>query len=91
MDAQGLARRGIVSASRSLCVFFHNLKAAAVHSQYRLCPAHKELDEECFQATPVPFASNASKLRWGGTAGDAKACEVRTPRNSRPGLLLAVG
>ena len=62
-----------------------------LHSQYRLCPAHKELDEECFQATPVPFASNASKLRWGGTAGDAKACEVRTPRNSRLGLLLAVG
>ena len=90
MDAQGLARRGIVSAAAPFASSFTASKQR-LHSQYRLCPAHKELDEECFQATPVPFASNASKLRWGGTAGDAKACEVRTPRNSRLGLLLAVG
>ena len=28
--------------------------------QYRLCPARKVLDEECFQATPLPFADETS-------------------------------
>ena len=30
---------------------------------YRLCPAEKELTEECFQANPLDFVGNSS-LRW---------------------------
>ena len=37
--------------------------------QYRLCDARRELDESCFQATPVPFANRRSSLRWGGVEG----------------------
>jgi hypothetical protein len=33
--------------------------------QYRLCPADAEnLDEECFQKTPLQYANNTSKLFW---------------------------
>ena len=35
---------------------------------YRLCPADKPLNEECFQRTPLPFVG-LQGLRWGG--GDA--------------------
>lgn len=38
--------------------------------QYRLCPAEKELNEDCFQAFPVPFADGRSSLRWGGAGGE---------------------
>ena len=31
---------------------------------FRLCPADKELTEECFAATPVPFVRNRQRLRW---------------------------
>ena len=44
--------------------------------QYRLCPAGHELDEDCFQNTPVPFATNASMLRWGGASGAKQRCAV---------------
>ena len=37
----------------------------------QLCPAARTLDEACFQATPVPFASTTSTLRWGGIGGRA--------------------
>ena len=40
--------------------------------QYRLCPAGKKLDEECFQAAPIPFADETSMLRWGGKGGKKK-------------------
>ena len=33
--------------------------------QYRLCPADEEITEECFQRTPLPFASKTHKLRFG--------------------------
>ena len=36
---------------------------------YRLCPAGSHLDEQCFQATPLPFADGTSTLRWGGVGG----------------------
>jgi hypothetical protein len=32
--------------------------------QYRLCPADKELNEECFQQMPLQYANNTSKLFW---------------------------
>merc|ERR1712232_325465 len=32
--------------------------------QYRLCPADKKLDEECFQQMPLQYANNTSKLFW---------------------------
>lgn len=38
--------------------------------QYRLCPADKPLNEDCFQATPVPFADGTSSLRWGGVGAE---------------------
>ena len=31
---------------------------------FRLCPADKELTEECFAATPIPFVRNRQRLRW---------------------------
>jgi hypothetical protein len=32
--------------------------------QYRMCPAGEDLNEECFQKTPLSYASNKSLLRW---------------------------
>ena len=31
--------------------------------QYRLCPAHQNLTEECFQRTPLPF-TDLQSFRW---------------------------
>lgn len=46
--------------------------------QYRLCPAGRGLDEDCFQAHPVPFADHTSELRWGGV-GITDVCETGGP------------
>mmetsp|Transcript_25457 Transcript_25457/g.51703 ORF Transcript_25457/g.51703 Transcript_25457/m.51703 type:complete len:360 (-) Transcript_25457:192-1271(-) len=35
--------------------------------QYRLCPLQAELTEECFQATPVPFAGDSKLMLGNGT------------------------
>ena len=43
--------------------------------QYRLCPAGRHLDEECFQSHPLPFADGTSTLRWGGVGATAP-CEA---------------
>lgn len=43
--------------------------------QFRLCPADRDLNEDCFQSQPIAFASNASMLRWGGTGGNDNKCE----------------
>ena len=32
--------------------------------QYRLCPADQELNEACFQKTPLKFSGSKQKLRW---------------------------
>jgi hypothetical protein len=32
--------------------------------QYRLCPADENLDEKCFQKTPLQYANDTSKLFW---------------------------
>jgi len=37
--------------------------------QYRLCPASKELTEECFQQRPLPFVGQ-QRFRWGGPNGE---------------------
>ena len=37
-------------------------------SSYRLCPASRELTEECFFQRPLRFVGNSS-LRWGGAGG----------------------
>ena len=37
-------------------------------SSYRLCPASRELTEECFFQRPLRFVGNSS-LRWGGVGG----------------------
>ena len=44
--------------------------------QFRLCKADSELDEACFQASPVPFAGNSSMLRWDGVDGAKQRCEI---------------
>lgn len=35
--------------------------------QYRLCPSHTNLTEECFRQTPVPFAGDSSLMLSNGT------------------------
>lgn len=35
--------------------------------QYRLCPSHTNLTEECFRQTPVPFAGDSSLTLSNGT------------------------
>jgi hypothetical protein len=35
--------------------------------QYRLCPLHSELTEECFQQTPMPFAGDSKLMLGNGT------------------------
>jgi hypothetical protein len=42
--------------------------------RYRLCPANSNLDEDCFQRYPLPFADGSSTLRWGGV-GATNTCE----------------
>jgi hypothetical protein len=53
---------------------------------YRLCPADEELSEECFQRTPVPWASSTTVLRMkSGRESVVNATflsEGTTPRNS---------
>merc|ERR1712025_972601 len=36
--------------------------SAAGGFQYRLCPKDQKLTEDCFQQTPLPFASSTQKL-----------------------------
>jgi hypothetical protein len=35
--------------------------------QYRMCPAHRTLDEECFQETPLDF-TGLQGFRWGSVS-----------------------
>lgn len=37
--------------------------------QYRLCPLDHELNEACFQSTPLKYVGQSS-LRWGGVGGE---------------------
>ena len=43
---------------------------------FRLCPADKELTEECFAATPVPFVRNRQRLRWANGTELARSAQT---------------
>jgi hypothetical protein len=53
--------------------------------QYRLCPADEQPTEECFQRTPLPFATNASKIRYtDGATADVAVAAVDVSEGTLP-------
>ena len=64
-------------------------RARPPSAQYRLCPADKELSEECFQQTPLDFVRDAQAIMWNngtlypikGMFVDDSVCPV-VPRGS---------